>query len=191
MNEKRGFNYTLVSDLTDRQAKDLDDFLESRSASAVLFNLVHERSEYVGRLYRGIKFRKRDLQAGRLYEHWNELSSWSVKEEVSHWFALDEYVPEGLIDDMVEEMGYDPQTLPNESPLWAKAYEEFIGLVLIYDEGCGFIVNKHLVHDQFSKEEEVIVKGGRWRMTRIEEKTNNEGQVYYEARLTLAIEAVA
>jgi hypothetical protein len=187
----RKVNYKLVANLTDREARDLDDFLESRNDSPTLINLVQERSQYVGRVYRGIKFRKKDLQVGQLYEHWNELSSWTVKEEVSFWFASEDYVPEGLLDDLVEEWGYDPRTLPHDSSVWSKAYEEYVGIVLVCDEGFGFYVNEHLVHYQFSKEEEVIVRGGKWQFTTIKEKKNGKGQVYYEVRLSKATEAVA
>jgi len=187
----KGMNYTVVGDLTDREARDLDEFLESsHNFTPTLFRLIEERSERVGQLYRGIKFRKRDLTAGYIYEHWENVSSWTIKEEVSHSFALVDYIPEGLIEEVLEEWGYDyTEHIDNE--IWEKAYNEFVALVMIVEDGCGFVVNKHLLHNQFSKEEEVIVKGGKWQFTSFQEKKNDEGKTYYEVRLSEVTKAVA
>lgn len=183
-------NYTLVADLTDREARDLDEFLEcSHNCSDILIQLLKERSKHVGRLYRGIKFRKRDLKVGYHYKHWSELSSWTVKEEASLWFACEDYIPDGLIDDVLEEWGHDYNVTDNS--IWQKAYDEFVAVVLVVDDGFGFVVNDHLLHNQFSKEEEVIVKDGEWEFTSIIEKKNDEGKIYYEVCLSKITEMVA
>lgn len=191
MKKSRNGFYKVLSDITEEESRDLDEFLGSRMDTPILVNMIEQRSEYVGTLYRGINYRKRDLKVGQFYEHWYELSSWSRKKEVAIRFALDDYIPEGCIDDVLEEWGVNPQTLPKDSDIWNEVNEQYAKIVLVFQNGYGFYVNRHLSHDPFSKEEEVIVKDGAWKMTAIKEKKNEKGQVYYEVQVSVAEEAVA
>lgn len=181
--------YEILSDLQTDQAEDLLEFLGSRMETSILKMTVQEKSRPVGIVYRGINFRKKELQVGQIYRHWNDLSSWSKNQEIAIGFALDDYTPEVLLEEIAIELGYKATQL-SDDVIYDEVCQEFVQVVFRYKDGYGFDVNKFVKFERFSKEEEVIHFNGEWKIIRIQEKVKDD-RTYYEVELEAVQAAVA
>lgn len=190
--------YKIVSNLSKDEAEDLAEFLGSRMETPLLEVLVQEKSEPVGTVYRGIKYTRKELkelECGKMYEHWNLLSSWSTSRDVAIGFAFNEYVPEGIFEDIHEELYGEYEYFNSiENERYDRISKEIVNVLLICTDGYGFDVTKHLEHKQFSNEKEVIHYDGKWNITLIEKKTEIIDEIpidYFEVHVSVAQEAVA
>lgn len=172
--------------LTELEETALRAFIHRRDESSTLIQLMATRCSNVPVLYRGTQYRKNELEIGNIYEHWNRLSSWSTKEDVAIQFATDSYVPEDLIEEVVEELGYDLSELNHESDAWEEAYAEFKNVLFVVTNAEGFSINDHYQHPTFEKENEVIIDLGRWMMISMSEEKTSSGTHYTRVVLTEA-----
>lgn len=178
-------DYQVVGGLTDQEAFDLNEFLGSRMDTNTLYHLVERNSVCVDASYRGIKYRKEDLVVGNVYKHWYGLSSWSTDKSVAVSFALDGYVPEGVIDDLLVDKGHNPRELDDDSSRWDEAYAEISNVVFVATGSKGFLVNDHLLHKYFSSESELICCRGMWIIKSIGDTIQTEKGSYVEVCVEL------
>lgn len=173
----------VVSDLTPDEIYYLSGFMETRDEFTCLVDLVTNKKRPVSQIFRGTQYRKKDLVLGETYAHWNMLSSWSLSQDVAIGFALDCYIPDDLVDSVLEELGHSLDDMTHESPEWSEVYAEFEDVVFVLNDTEGFVVEEHLVHDIFNHEKEVILNSGSWIMTDIVEKFNVDGNRFIEVTL--------
>lgn len=162
--------------------EDLEEFLCSRMESDALTSTIISCSEPIGILYRGLMYRRKNLEKGRVYEHWNDVSSWSLKDEMAQRFACNNYVPEGLLEEVYQEK-YGAFKNWHEIKDIDEIIEEFVPIVLVDKSGKGFYVNGHYPGNRFNIEEEVIVHQGKWIIESIEERTYLKKYNYYEVQV--------
>lgn len=172
--------------LTTVEQTALRAFIHRRDESATLIQLMSKRYSNAPVLFRGTQYRKKELEVGNIYEHWNRLSSWSIQEDVAIQFATDSYVPEDLLEEVVEELGYDTSELNHESDVWDEVYAEFTNVLFVVTDAKGFSINDHYQHPTFEKENEVIVDLGRWMMLSMSEEKTSSGTEYTRVVLTEA-----
>lgn len=174
-------DYEIISELSEIEVEDLVEFLGSRAETTLLQKVVQEKRKPVGTVFRGINFRKKNLVIGHTYQHWNSLSSWSKSKDVAVGFALEEYVPEGLLEEVATELGYDPRRL-EDTCIYDAVSQEIVQVVFCVPDGYGFDVNQFIHHETFSKEQEVIHYDGQWRIKNVLE-SHKDGKTYYEVEL--------
>lgn len=175
--------YVLKENTSIREANDLMDFLRNRLDSKYLHQMVQEKAKLIPIIYRGLKYRKRDLTIGHEYEHLYLLSSWSINREVAMTFALDGYIPEKMLEEVCEEKGYTVTQLYKEHQVWEECENEFVNVLLVCENINGFLVNEHIHHPYFSKEQEVILYNGKWVFNRISYKETEKGFPYVEIQV--------
>ncbi|QST02533.1 hypothetical protein IMZ31_24090 (plasmid) [Pontibacillus sp. ALD_SL1] len=177
--------YKVVSDLTEEEGRDLAEFLGSRMDTPILERLIETRSEPVGVMYRGIKYRKDRLYVGAEYNHWYNLSSWSKDKAIALGFTFEDYVPEGYYEDMYEEWYGEYVELGEiKREVFNQINDTIRKVLFVLEDGYGFTVGNHLEHDRFKDEQEVINYMGSWTITSLEESKNDKGELYTIARLS-------
>jgi hypothetical protein len=146
----------------------LDEYLGTQNQRKGLYDLIQNLGEVVPRLYRGTMYFLDDVKVGHIYRHWNLVSSWSTEEQVATQFALGEYVPEELIDQMVRNKRF---SLKDSNHL-------FVPIVLYCENVKGFVVNHHYKNHLYANENEVIVYDTKIKITSIE-KAFYRDKTYY------------
>ncbi len=146
----------------------LDEYLGTRDQRSGLNNLIQNLGEVVPRLYRGTMYFLEDVKVGHIYHHLHKVSSWSTEEHVATQFALDEYVPEDLIDKMVRKKIF---------PL-IDANKLFVPIVLYCENVKGFVVNHHYKNPLYADENEVIVYDTKFKFSSIESASYKDKKYY-------------
>jgi hypothetical protein len=177
----RNMTVSLINGLSSKQMEDLNEFLGSRMDSPQLIQVIQDFAEETGTLYRGIMYRKSNLEKGHVYEHGYVLSSWSIEEAIGIGFSCNDYIPEGAVEDLYEEtFGEWKECNEIDDATYTNLEEKFCRILLVDKKGKGFNVNKYHADHPFIKEQEVIVYNGKWQFTDIEECVSDDSKTYYK-----------
>ncbi|NMD71642.1 hypothetical protein HHO41_15185 [Bacillus sp. DNRA2] len=145
--------------LTRNEKYVLDEYLGTRELRDGLYPLIQDLGETVPRLYRGTMYLLEDVKIGHIYRHWNRISSWSTDEMVATQFALEQYVPEDYLHEMVRKWKFPLRNLQNL----------FVPIVLICENVKGYVVNHHYKEHLYVTENEVIVYDAKLEISSIME----------------------
>ncbi|MCA1064800.1 hypothetical protein QTG56_24650 (plasmid) [Rossellomorea sp. AcN35-11] len=153
--------------LSKDEEKTLLDYLGPRVKNTKFYDLIKGFECEHDIAYRGSAYQSRHIIKGSLYEPW-DVTSWSKDHNVALNFASECYVPEDLLEEIMEEEGLTVE----------EAFDLFVPVLFVWKNALGLDVNDILPDQVFKSEKEIITQYMNFRVEEIEELPLNNHKLH-------------